>query len=66
LYSERDLSGVASSSMAAKTDFEDTPEIPAHSMIPMKFRLLNPVLADTKGILRMDIYKLPKKRDNNF
>ncbi len=35
-------------------------------MNPMKFRLLNPDLADTKGILRMDIYKLPGKIDDNF
>jgi hypothetical protein len=46
--------------MAAKTDFEDTPEIPAHSMNPMKFRLLNPAFGDIKSILRVDIFKLPE------
>jgi hypothetical protein len=46
--------------MAAKTDFEDKPDIPAHSMNPMKFRRLNPAFADIKGILRMDIFKLPE------
>jgi len=29
-------------------------------MNPMKFRLLNPALGDIKGILRMDIFKLPE------
>jgi len=60
LYSERDLGVVVSSSMAARTDLEDKPEIPAHTMNPMKFRLLNRTFADLKGILRVDIFKPPE------
>jgi hypothetical protein len=51
--------------MAAKTNFEDKPDIPAHSMNPIKFRLLNPAFGDIKGILRMDIFKLPEN-SNKF
>jgi hypothetical protein len=56
LYSEREFSVVVSSSMAAKADFEEIPEIPAHSIKPINFRLLKPAFGDIKGKLRMDMF----------
>jgi hypothetical protein len=46
---------VVSSLMAAKADFEQIPEIPAHSRTPINVRLLKPAFDDIKGKLRMDM-----------
>jgi hypothetical protein len=42
--------------MAARADFEEIPEIPAHNTKPINFLLLKPAFGDIKGKLKMDMF----------